>query len=343
MLNLVKGIVYIEFDDIKGTTPLIWFPNDLEEQLRILSGIKAISLLTGEENYIPQYLTTIPFPSRSLTGMIKFFKWRDPERRGGIGQSAFVLLFDNKHDAIFYKAREYLEKIFNQMEKKITELERRKADKSELKELIFKNHEQIKKILEELKQEELAETQEEFPSFQEEDSEESDFKLKTIICGDPRVGKTSLILRFTDSAFTRRYIPTLGVNISKKTVEIKGKFADLLLWDIAGQQKYKNTRIHFYKGSDVVFLVFDLTNEKTFKNIDKWYKDIKKSTKKQQINGFLVGNKSDLKKKRKISKNDALNLAEELGLEYLETSALTGKNIQKLFKSAAMRAISSSL
>jgi len=340
MQELVKGIVYIEFDDVKGTTPLIWFPSDLEEQLRVLSGIKAISLLTGEENYIPKHLTSIPFPSRALTGMIKFFKWKDSDRRGGIGQSSFVLLFETKHDAIFYKAREYLENIFNQMEKDISRLEKKKAEKSELRELIFKYQEKIRALLSELKKEELAELEEEeFPSLGEE-TKRSDFKLKTIICGDARVGKTSLILRFTDNAFSRRYIPTLGVNISKKTVKIDEKFADLLLWDIAGQQKFRSTRVHFYKGTDVVFLVYDLTNKKTFQNIEKWYRDIKKSASQESdIPGFLVGNKTDLKNDRKITKEEGIELAEKLGLEYVETSALTGRNIKPLFKSAAEKVL----
>lgn len=340
MQKLIEGIIYIKFDDVKGTTPLIWFPNDLEERLRILSGIKAISLLTGEENYIPQHLTTIPFPSRSLTGMIKFFKWKDSERRGGIGQSSVVLLFENKHDAIFYKAREYLENIFDQIEKEIISLEKEKANKSDLKELIFETNEQIQEVLSELKQEELADSkEEEFPSLRE-DTEESEYKIKTIFCGDARVGKTSLILRFTDNAFSRRYIPTLGVNISKKTVNIEGQRADLLLWDIAGQQKYHTMRVHFYKGTDVVFLVFDLTNEKTFHNITKWYRDIKRSLKESaKIKGFLVGNKADLRKRREVDKEEGLELAQELGLDYLETSALTGRNIQDLFQSAAKKVL----
>ena len=65
--NLIKGLIYIEFHDIKGTNPLVWIPSDLDDQLRILCGIKAVSLLTGEEAFIPKELITIPFPSRNFT------------------------------------------------------------------------------------------------------------------------------------------------------------------------------------------------------------------------------------------------------------------------------------
>ena len=101
--GLIKGIIYIQFDDIHGTSPVVWMPEHLDDQLKNLTGIKAISLLTGENNYIPQKSIIIPFPSRNKKGMIKFLKWSDKERRGDIGQSALAIIFNAADDLIFYK------------------------------------------------------------------------------------------------------------------------------------------------------------------------------------------------------------------------------------------------
>ena len=132
--GLIKGLIYIEFHDIKGTNPVVWTPSDLDEQLRILCGIKAVSLLTGEESYIPKELITLPFPSRNLKGMIKFLKWTDKSRRGNFGRSALILLFHEADDLIFYKARQYLESIFNDIISNIINIELIKTDQNKLKE-----------------------------------------------------------------------------------------------------------------------------------------------------------------------------------------------------------------
>ncbi len=337
MTRLIKGLVYIEFLDIKGVTPTVWLPEELDEQLRVLCGIKAVSLLTGEDNHIPKSLITIPFPSRNLKAIIKFIKWKDQDRRGEIGQSSLFLLFNEADDAIFYKAQKYLEEVFNELIEEIIYIEKHSSDKLKLAHIISEFQTQIDFILTDLKQKEISKRKiEEFPSLRKEGAlttENIDLKLKTIVCGDPMVGKTSIILRLTDDAFTRTYLPTLGVNISEKMIKIDGNYIQLVFWDLAGQSKFNSMRIHYYQGAEVVLLVFDLTNKDSFKNINKWYEDIQKNFKnKKELIGFLIGNKNDLNEKRLIEQNNALELAEKLNLQYFETSALTGENIQDMFE-----------
>ncbi|MBY9007357.1 MAG: GTP-binding protein [Candidatus Lokiarchaeota archaeon] len=335
--GLIKGLIYIEFHDIKGTNPLVWTPFNLDEQLRILCGIKAVSLLTGEESYIPKELITLPFPSRNLKGMIKFLKWTDKARRGNFGRSALILLFHEADDLIFYKAKQYLENIFDEIIGKIINIEIIKSKKNKIKEQIEKLAEKIKFTLQELRDKELIrDPSKEFPSLNDLRDEVIDYKFKIVVCGDPRVGKTSTILRFTNNAFTRTYIPTLGVNVTQKALKIDEKVIKLVLWDIAGQSKFSKMRIHFYQGAEGVLLVFDLSNKKSFDSVRRWYKDIEDNLKGRfKIIGFLLGNKNDLDDKRAINKESAIELANELNLKYIETSALTGDNVKNMFSSIA--------
>ena len=151
--------------------------------------------------------------------------------------------------------------------------------------------------------------------------------------GDPGVGKTSTILRFTDDAFTRTYIPTLGVNLSEKNIKIKNILIKLIIWDIAGQIKFEAMRRHFYKGAEAVILIFDLTNPKSYESISNWYKDVIKNIIpiEDEIIGFIIGNKEDLVNKRKINPEEPVILAKQLNLKYIEISALTGKNVEEIF------------
>ena len=79
--------------------------------------------------------------------------------------------------------------------------------------------------------------------------------------GEPGVGKTSVILRFTDRAFKRTYLPTMGVNISEKIISHENDIVEYILWDVAGQAKFQLMRKHFYEGADAQILVFKLLKE----------------------------------------------------------------------------------
>ena len=118
----------------------------------------------------------------------------------------------------------------------------------------------IKSILVEMRSKEVSHANgKPFPEKSPKLEKVVDSKFKIAVCGDPGVGKTSTILRFTDNAFSRRYIPTMGVNISDKIFQIKEKFIELIIWDIAGQTKFETMRRHFYQGSDAIVLIFDIT------------------------------------------------------------------------------------
>jgi Ras-related protein Rab-1A len=162
------------------------------------------------------------------------------------------------------------------------------------------------------------------------------------VCGDPGVGKTSTILRFTDNAFNRRYIPTMGTNISDKLFIIGGSAVELIIWDIAGQSKFETMRKHFYQGSEAIILIFDLTNPDSFESIRDWYRDITKYLPNaSKIVGYVFGNKNDIVDERKVNNEDAIQLAKELNLNYVEISALTGHNVEFAFYKIAETLIKS--
>ena len=105
---------------------------------------------------------------------------------------------------------------------------------------------------------------------------------------------------------------------------------EFVLWDIAGQQKFNIMRKHFYKGANGQILVFDLTRPETLESIPKWYEDIKNNL-GEEIQGIIVGNKNDLVEQRQVMQEKVRKIAEKLNLEYIETSALTGVNVDEAF------------
>jgi small GTP-binding protein len=130
----------------------------------------------------------------------------------------------------------------------------------------------------------------------------------------------------------------MGVHVSNKTFKADDStIIQLVLWDVGGQDRFKLMRQQFYQGLDALFLIFDLTNPDSFKSIPNWFSDIKKQIQENQddITGFLVGNKKDLKKNVKINTEKAKELATKLNLEYIETSAMSGENVDKAFTDIA--------
>lgn len=334
--EIIKGIAYIEMNDELGPNPAAWLPSKFSQMDLMHISIKALTVLTGEQGLIPESLVILPFTSMNLKGLIKYIKWDDEKRRGGIGQSAMVLLFQENDDVIFYKYLNELSIPFNNLSPAIINLEKAKASREEYIELIEHLHFNVSSLLEELKQQEITEKEEEFPEQKITDRSLIDYQFKIILVGDPNVGKTSLILRYTNNAFRRNYVPTLGVMVSDKIFKIEDSIIQLTLWDIGGQQKFHTMRQQFYRGSDAVFLVFDLTRPESFNNITKWFSDVGEQLKnREELIGYIIGNKKDLEEERKVTIDKANELASQLELGFIETSALLGENVDDAFSTIA--------
>ncbi|MFX1297883.1 MAG: Rab family GTPase [Promethearchaeota archaeon] len=326
--DIITGIVYSRFHSKVGPTAIAWLPSDLSAKIREYISLKSINVLVGEHGSLPKSLAIIPFPSLDLKGLIRCFEIKDLNERGGAVDNSLTLLFNEKNDPIFYKYIDNFEYIFEETVNTITGIP--KENKAKIYEELGKFQSNLNVILKELWDTEISMQETElFPTEAEE--EIADFRFKIIVCGDPQVGKTSTILRFTDKAFRRSYIPTIGVNISEKTIRYDNNtVVNFTLWDIAGQSKFQVARKHFYRGARGQILVFDLTRPETFNNIMKWFQDIKQHLQKD-IQGLILGNKSDLVAQRKVTREQISQLAEKLGIEFLETSALSGENVEKAF------------
>ncbi len=179
------------------------------------------------------------------------------------------------------------------------------------------------------------------PEIYVQEREEDELIFKVIVVGDPAIGKTSLIKKYVKHQFEGEYLPTVGVSISKEPVslEVGGKKLkiNLMLWDLAGQPQFHLLHKVYFNGADGIILGFDLTRTHTYENVKNWHGELVKNglTAKPMI---LVGNKSDLGEDRKVSIVHIEHRKEQLAIpDYIETSALTGHNVDELFSTIAGR------
>ena len=103
------------------------------------------------------------------------------------------------------------------------------------------------------------------------------------------------------------------------------------IYDTAGEEKYRHLIKNYYNGSNGILLVFDITDKNSFDNLNFWLDELEKNCNLNNLYIFLVGNKTDLKKERKVSYDEAKNFADMKKIPYIEISAKTGDNIDKLF------------
>ncbi|MFW9941787.1 MAG: ADP-ribosylation factor-like protein [Candidatus Thorarchaeota archaeon] len=169
-----------------------------------------------------------------------------------------------------------------------------------------------------------------------------DFSFKLVLTGDYEVGKTSLIRRFVQNLFTEGYHSTVGVEISKKTIELaKDTKMNFVIWDIGGQiTQMTPYRKRFYGGANAAFIVIDRTRKESLKSVEKWYNELKKYVEKD-LNIILVGNKSDLVDDLIITENEIKNIANMNNFFYILTSAKTGENVNDSFLYIAYRFLES--
>ena len=164
----------------------------------------------------------------------------------------------------------------------------------------------------------------------------SHYIIKIVLLGEANVGKTSLVYRFIEDKFRENYKSTLGVNLLKKEMNID-KYGEVSaqIWDLGGQESFKSLRKLYLERANAGMLVYDCTKKKTFDKLDGWIQDFKQARGNEPL--VLIGNKNDLSSERKIYGETAIQLAEELNLEYFETSALTGDNVKDVFKGIATK------
>jgi Ras-related protein Rab-8A len=144
------------------------------------------------------------------------------------------------------------------------------------------------------------------------------------------VGKSCLLLRFSEDQFTSSFITTIGIDFKIRTVELDGKRVKLQIWDTAGQERFRTITNAYYRGAQGILLTYDVTDEGSFNNVRNWMRNIEQHA-TDGVSKILVGNKSDAEEKRVISTEQGLALAEEFGIPFFETSAKANTNVEDAF------------
>jgi Ras-related protein Rab-11A len=163
-----------------------------------------------------------------------------------------------------------------------------------------------------------------------------EYVYKIALLGAPGVGKTSLLTRYIEKKYKEDYKPTLGASIVAKDVLITTDEIEydlrLIIWDLAGQEKYETVRPLYFQGCIGAILVYDVTRQPTFNEIkEKWLRDFTTYAKKNSA-FILIGNKSDLEDMRNVNSSEGKKLADEIqAVSFIETSAKTGENVNETF------------
>lgn len=158
--------------------------------------------------------------------------------------------------------------------------------------------------------------------------------VRLLMVGDSSCGKTSLVLRFDQNVFSTKFVTTIGVDYRDKMVKIEGAPMRLQLWDTAGQERFRSLTSNFFGRADGFVLCYDISNRPSFDHVIGWMRDIKTRA-PPDCDIVLCGNKSDLDNDRVVTMEEGQALAEEYGVQFFETSALTGNNVEKMFTALA--------
>ncbi|MHA1917425.1 MAG: Rab family GTPase [Candidatus Ranarchaeia archaeon] len=161
-----------------------------------------------------------------------------------------------------------------------------------------------------------------------------DFVFKVVLLGEGGVGKTSLILKYTQNKFEENYKPTLGTDFAVHIVEYNNQKVCFQIWDLGGQEHFEQLRAIYCKGAAGAILVFDVTRPDTYLVMKNWYDKLKKNGTTEYLTRqevLLIGNKVDLPDERLVPIEAGKMFEKWLKIKYIETSAKTGLNVDKLF------------
>ena len=162
-----------------------------------------------------------------------------------------------------------------------------------------------------------------------------DMIFKIVLIGDTSVGKTNILSKYLTDEFDAKSKATVGVEFGVKNFKIENNIVKVQIWETAGEERYRSITNAYYKGAKGSLLIYDITNKKSFENVEKWISDLKANA-DEDISMILLGNKTDLEDKRVVTTEEGKNKAELYKFAFMETSALNGSNIEKAFNELIM-------
>ena len=168
-----------------------------------------------------------------------------------------------------------------------------------------------------------------------EQYKEYDMSFKLIVIGNSGVGKSCLSLKATKGVFEEAFVTTVGFEFFSFHIKLNNQIIKLQIWDTCGQEVYRSLISNFFRNSSLAILVYSIDNQQSFDDIGVWVKQLRTHA-CPDCKVFLIGNKADLEKKRKISYEEGKRCQEKNKFDiFMETSAKSGLNAQKLFVTAA--------
>jgi small GTP-binding protein len=158
----------------------------------------------------------------------------------------------------------------------------------------------------------------------------SAFSQKFIIIGSSGVGKTAILKRLVEDTFSVESQSTIGVEFDSTVIDVDGQQVKLQIWDTAGQERFRSIAKAYFRNAVGVILVFDITERKTFDEVNMWLNDVRSLCDPAAV-VILIGNKTDLAQDRVVTLAEAEQFAQHHQLTYLETSAMKGTNVREAF------------
>ncbi|GAB5587620.1 Ras-related protein Rab-18-B [Umbelopsis nana] len=165
--------------------------------------------------------------------------------------------------------------------------------------------------------------------------------LKLLLIGNSSVGKSSLLLRFTDDTFLPQdeVSATIGVDFKVSMMEVDGQKYKLTIWDTAGQERFRTLTSSYYRGAQGVILVYDVSNRDTFDALQNWHTELKTYSSSPDVVKMIVGNKVDKESSRVVTYKEGAAMAQKLQTLFVECSAKTKVGVQEAFEELVQKII----
>ncbi|XP_057318116.1 ras-related protein Rab-18 [Microplitis mediator] len=155
--------------------------------------------------------------------------------------------------------------------------------------------------------------------------------LKLLMIGESNVGKSSILLRFTEDEFNENMQNTVGMDYKTKQMSIDGNVVKLAIWDTAGQERFRTLTPSYYRDGQGAILMYDVTDRNTFIKLETWLDELNTYCNKLDIVKMVVGNKIDLPD-RQVTTEDGLKFARRHQTLYIESSAKTADGVKCCFE-----------
>ncbi|KAI8053781.1 small GTPase superfamily [Syncephalis plumigaleata] len=159
--------------------------------------------------------------------------------------------------------------------------------------------------------------------------------FKVVLIGNSSVGKSSFLARFIAGVDVslKQMATTISAEFKSKSIEYKGKRYALKIWDTAGMERFDALTRTYYRGAHGAIIMYDVTNRKSFCEIEKWINNLESSVNNRHVVKMIIGNKEDRETDREVSEEEGQALADKFDALFAECSAATGDNVESSMES----------